>query len=912
MKKILTLMVAVLTLCSCVGVLASCKSADKQSGITSESRSRTKSYSNGETKSGSESRTVSDGKSQINSGDNSGITSDSGGGENADSGTVSVIYNVIPNIDWATQTKETAATFTMGDSVTSFSFKAVDLTEMTYIEFDLYVPDATNVTALSTATQFELSSSGACDIEEYNWVGNAFLKNQTIIDGWNHIKVDLPLNFGECNRSAVNWIRWYWVSPTNKIEGCKVANFRFTADGSVEPEKLSEKSAFIPKTVYPITEVVVALVDVTEAPYNADPTGKADATDAINQALTDVASVGGGTVWMPAGNYRVSGTISVPAYCTLHGDWQDPDEGTSYGTVIFAYVSDAGSDTDDALFLIGGSAGVNGLTVYYPEQSLTNVKTYPFTFYSTGLGDSYMLASVTNCTVINGYQGIGACVSGNNAHEMFTVENVKGTFLKTATEMYNQADVGTWKLVTVSAKYWAQCPIDFDRPTLSEIKNYTRKNAVGFILGDLEWTQFAGLQVSDCKYGIQIVKGHRIEFAGSLCDAKVTDCDIALKVDSIDSRWGMTVANSELSGSIRSIENNSSGVVKMINVNSPNGTTGKVVADNDSSVGQYVVDYSSAYKKPVAVLHVFNGDSSGASDVSASLQALLDEVGVNGGIVYIPSGFYRLDNAINVPADVELRGSAGSPARDQVSSTKGTVLLAYYGDGKSYDSTSKALITLSNNAGVNGVRIVFPKNGVADSNISTSYAIRGSGLGVYCVNVSISAAAYGVDFSGCDSHYIKKLVTACYYNAIKVGGNGGVVEGCLQNGTVLTRCGQKLKDFCENWTAESTMFSDLYPITRSKLVYLIVSDGNGEQIYNTFAYGPAVFLQNDNAVNTQTFSVGADNVGNSQFVINGGSLAVVGALRYNGTSYTHNGGSVKLYARLAINETDENSLTLTK
>ena len=661
---------------------------------------------------------------------------------------------------------------------------------------------------------------------------------------------------------------------------------------------------FIPDTVYPTSDTVVALYDVTKPPYNADPTGKTDATAAINKALSSAASRGGGTVWLPVGKYRVDGAITVPPYCTLRGDWQDPDAGSEYGTVIYAYCSEDGA-ANKPLFTLGGSAGVNGLTVYYPNQSLNDVKAYPFTFYTNGIGDSYMLSSVTNCTVINGYQGIGACVVETNPHEMLTVENLKGTFLRTAAEVYNQADVGTWKQVRVSTEYWTECTLDADRPTSGELKAYTRANTVGLILGDLEWTEFAGLYVSDCKYGIRIVKGHRIEFAGSFFNTEITDCDIALKVDSLDERWGMTVANSVLRGSEKSIENNTGGVIKTVNVKAPDGCTGNVNADM-TILDDFATDSALPYKKPKDILYVFNGSAAGKTNVTAGLQALLDKAGKTGGIVYLPGGFYRLDEALKVPSGVELRGSAGSPTREQGGQTNGTVLLAYYGDGG--DAYSEALITLEENAGVNGVRILFPENGPLDSDISTCYAIRGVGSGVYCVNCSIAGAAYGLDFSGCSGHFIKKLITACYYNAIRAGGDGGRIEGCLQNGTVLVRCGAKLSSFGKNMITEGDLFGDYFPITQKSCSYIIITGGSGEFIYNTFAYGIGIFLTNRGAENTVAVNVGCDNIGNCQFKVDGGSVTAIGALRYAGKSYKITDGKLKLYARLAINDKNEDSL----
>jgi alpha-1,3-glucanase-like protein/F5/8 type C domain-containing protein len=68
-------------------------------------------------------------------------------------------------------------------------------------------------------------------------------------------------------------------------------------------------------------------ISVTDAPYNADPTGAADATSAINQAASDARSQGK-SLWLPQGTYLVSSPLQVngltmtgagPWYSVLHG-----------------------------------------------------------------------------------------------------------------------------------------------------------------------------------------------------------------------------------------------------------------------------------------------------------------------------------------------------------------------------------------------------------------------------------------------------------------------------------------------------------------------------------------------------------------------------------------------------------------
>ena len=50
--------------------------------------------------------------------------------------------------------------------------------------------------------------------------------------------------------------------------------------------------AVMVKTIYTTDDVVIADVVATEEPYNADPTGKTDATDVIQKALYAVEDLG--------------------------------------------------------------------------------------------------------------------------------------------------------------------------------------------------------------------------------------------------------------------------------------------------------------------------------------------------------------------------------------------------------------------------------------------------------------------------------------------------------------------------------------------------------------------------------------------------------------------------------------------
>lgn len=536
---------------------------------------------------------------------------------------------------------------------------------------------------------------------------------------------------------------------------------------------LMDEGAQVVQTRFPTEDVVVADVVVTDQKYGADNEGIKDSTIAIVNAINDVARKGGGTVYLPAGKYLVTRSIDIKPFVTLRGDYQDPDEGNEYGTVIIAKVASSEQDLP-ALFALGGSSGVMGLTIYYPEQDIDNVKPYPFTFYVPGNAKGnpyYMLQSIVNCTVINGCKGLGATVT-SGVHEMMTVENFKGTFLHVGAEAYNQADVGTWKNIRFNNDYWARAGADFNAPPKSRIDAYTRQYGTGLVLGDLEWTQFANVSISDCNVGVQIVPGKRIEFAGSLFGLVVENCNIGLKVDKIDQRWGMVVANSRIEGSQHSIYNFTSGYVKVAQTDLVGPHVGRVIF-NSTTTGIWNFQYDRDPPKPIGKLYNvvsgYGADKEGKQDASQAIQeALNDARKFGGGVVYLEAGFYKVTTPLEVPANVELRGASSVANRDQSGLSRGTVLLSYYGDNAKDPDSDVALITLDgDNAGVRGLRIVNPLNSPSTPGREGMvkpypFAIRGKGANVYAVNIGFLGSYNGIDFRNCDSHYIKKVVGTMY------------------------------------------------------------------------------------------------------------------------------------------------------
>lgn len=144
--------------------------------------------------------------------------------------------------------------------------------------------------------------------------------------------------------------------------------------------------------------------NVKNSPYNAAGNGITDDRTAIQTALNDAGSAGGGTVFLPPGSYKISTTLNVPSGVELRGsyDYMHAHENLDT-TVLLAYngKDTASPDTATAFITLNANAGIRGFTVFHPEQGFVNgsdasvpsdlrtlypIRTYPYVVRSAGSG----------------------------------------------------------------------------------------------------------------------------------------------------------------------------------------------------------------------------------------------------------------------------------------------------------------------------------------------------------------------------------------------------------------------------------------------------------------------------------------------------------------------------------------------
>ena len=661
------------------------------------------------------------------------------------------------------------------------------------------------------------------------------------------------------------------------------------------------------------------VVDAIATDFGADPTGKVDSTDAIQQALRAVAALGGGTVFLPSGKYIVSREIEVPDYVSLVGDWNKPDanntdEAFDYGTVIMARpeILFGANPKEKPLFIIGHSAGMVGITFYYMEQNATYIKDYGYTIYA----NAPATATFKNLTFINCTYGIG--VSLNNIHnELVNIENVYGTFLYNAITHNGTTDVGFYDNINVSTKYWENAPDTYKCKDATSMKAFVNSNLTAIVLGDLDDQLISNVTIDGGKIGMKFTTGLRdgAGFWGLVHKANIS-CETGVYADYLNPVSGVVFTDSN----VGVVENASSvGCIKMSNSTYSSTGVGRVLKEGGQVASTEVATPSFLQFSTSERLFVANNLTAGGStDNTSALQTILDSVGEEGGIVVIPNGIYRLDGTVTIPKNVEIRSTQSifSRSNHNQSDKNGVVFISY---------VTGSTFILKEKAGVVGVRIWHAKNDfiTAQNNLkggsyTADASIKADGAGAYAyLNESVGAYV-GFDFSACDNHILKSNYGISYVNFIKAGGKDGVITQCLANLNFMARSNlytyfdsnlsivtnwERIKN-SEESNADFALLRDDIGRTYTKMVRL--ENAENEVAFHVFAYGEAGLFDMVNSSVT-LINTSLDYIPTNKIVyeLSGGTCDIIGSLRVYGTSVQVNEGKITAYGRIAHGEVKE-------
>ena len=218
------------------------------------------------------------------------------------------------------------------------------------------------------------------------------------------------------------------------------------------------------------TDLGPGVVNATVLPYTAHASTSLcaspseDTTSGIQNALNAVGGAGGGIVFLPTGVYCVRGALTIPSFTTLDGVFLAParadDAGigtaallAQRGTVLYAYNSENNASGAPFITLGGYSATLNGLTIYYPNQTAPSAQPFnPKVFPPTVRGG--VDTSIQDVMLLNSYDGIDFSTNDSARHR---IRGVYGQPLKAGIRVNRSHDVGRISDVHFG-QFWSKAP----------------------------------------------------------------------------------------------------------------------------------------------------------------------------------------------------------------------------------------------------------------------------------------------------------------------------------------------------------------------------------------------------------------------------------------------------------------------
>lgn len=279
--------------------------------------------------------------------------------------------------------------------------------------------------------------------------------------------------------------------------------------------------------------------------YGAKADAKTDDTEAFQKAINEAAK-NGDIVNVPSGTYLIAGSLIIPGGVTLMGTWQAPhNTALGKGSVIYATGS-AGDETGKPLINLESNSCIKGVTIFYPEQDINNVKAYPWTIQGRGTN-----CSVINVTLANPYKGIDF---GTYSNELHYISNVYGCPLKIGVFVDNCTDIGRIENVHFNPNAWSQCGYtNSPKPPSKEwdlLVKYMLNNLEGFIFARTDWEYVSNCFVIFPKIGMHFISGAKRKGNVLITQSGADMTPISVQIDASQKHAGLEFNNCQFMATI--------------------------------------------------------------------------------------------------------------------------------------------------------------------------------------------------------------------------------------------------------------------------------------------------------------------------------------------------------------------------
>lgn len=258
----------------------------------------------------------------------------------------------------------------------------------------------------------------------------------------------------------------------------------------------------------------VASFDVTRAPFLAKGDGKKDDLRAIQSALDTAGRKGGGIVFLPAGNYLVSGHLRIPAGTTLSGIARAPQlyDPKTPGSTLLAVEGEGQPNGTPFITMEGPNSILDGITVFYPNQKISEKPlAYPWTIRS---GEKSNL-SLINVLLVNPYQGVDFSTVGSGRHY---IRGLYGQPLYRGLQVDKCYDVGRIHDV----HFWPFWTLD------KKILDFQIANATAFIFQRTDWEMVEGVFCWGYRNGIEFSASADGAMNGQLTNVGLDAVDVGI------------------------------------------------------------------------------------------------------------------------------------------------------------------------------------------------------------------------------------------------------------------------------------------------------------------------------------------------------------------------------------------------
>ncbi len=470
--------------------------------------------------------------------------------------------------------------------------------------------------------------------------------------------------------------------------------------------------------------------------------------------------MGGGLIYVPAGAYNVQGTIQLNRdKIVIQGE--APRSADARSTVLLASHGEGDDKANPFITISRPGCGLKDISVFYPKQGKDKFIPYPFTI------DSHPSVLLENLTLYNSYNGIHIGMANG-----ILLENIRLCALKNGIIGKMSSEFAWARNIEISAKVSQELPafVKATKPDVAAVRSFMRENCTGMELGALDGFVLDGLEAADCRTALRVTKDPEFikAYRNGMEDRRLGD------------QFGFGAILSRIKGRIAyNGHDNYYWGMPAINLDNVRGLpelrqkwpTHRRAAKTSSADFFHVKGFGAT------------GDDS-TDDTAAVLKALKKAASNGGGIVYFPQGSYRITETLTVPPGTELRGAC---ARQELrlGNTEVTSLLFEMDAAGEDVATAPASITLTKNAGIRGLNILFPEQWSYLTEegfkpVPQPYAVRGRGKGVYLIDCTITPAWQMVDFASypCDDFMIKRVAGWGMKKGINIGGGtrGGTIE----------------------------------------------------------------------------------------------------------------------------------------